>query len=584
MKKIDLGEIIKAKSPETIEKMHPFFKDIFIKILEKIVKLDEINKFLEINHQSDFDFIDELFEYIDFSYSVSSKDRKKIPSQGKLICVSNHPLGALDGLALLSVIGEVRQDVKIVANDVLMSLDDLKNLFLAYNVFSKTPQKDNIKNIVKSIEREEAIIFFPAAEVSRFSHRGIRDGKWHNGALRFAQKYNCPILPIHIKARNSITFYLMSFINKSFSTLMLPRQIFNKKRRKISIQIGSPIPESAISQKFINLKEMNKLLKKHVYRLSKGKREIFETEKNIIHPIDAKTIRLELEQSELLGNISGGRRIYLVEYENAKNVIKEISRLRELTFRKVGEGTGDSRDFDSFDKHYKHIVLWDDNELEIMGAYRLGLVHEILDKYDYKGLYNSGQFLFSRNFEPILYSSIELGRSFIQKKYWRSKALDYLWQGIAAFVKQNPEVEYLFGAVSISGSYSKQAQEMIVYYYEKWYKEYNSYALPKNPFVISDASRKEIGIVFNGNDHKEDLLNLKAMLKNTGFSIPVLLRKYSELCEYGGAKFLGFGVDKGFANSIDCMIYLDLKMMRSTHIDRYYSQRSFVDKQVVLQN
>jgi hypothetical protein len=187
-------------------------------------------------------------------------------------------------------------------------------------------------------------------------------------------------------------------------------------------------------------------------------------------------------------------------------------------------------------------------------------------------------------FEPILNRSIELGRSFIQKKYWRSKALDYLWQGIGAFVKQNPEVEYLFGAVSISGSYSRKAQEMIVYYYEKWYKEYNSYALPKNPFVISDATRNELDLSFNGKDHKEDLLNLKAMLKNTGFTIPVLLRKYSELCQYRGAKFLGFGIDKGFANSIDCMIYLDLKMIKSTHISRYYSQRSFVGKKAVLQN
>jgi putative hemolysin len=584
MTNLDLGEIIKQKSPETIERMHPYFSTLFIKIIEKIVKLDEINKFLEKSNQTDFDFIDELFEYVDFSYSVSSKDKKNIPSQGKLICVSNHPLGALDGLALLSVIGEVRQDVKIVANDILMNLDNLEDLFLAYNVFSQSAQKENIKNIVSALERDEAVIFFPAAEVSRFSHRGIRDSKWHNGALRFAQKYNCPILPIHIKGRNSIPFYIMSLINRSLSTLMLPRQIFSKRRRKISIQIGSPISGDVISQKIVNLKEMNKLLKKHVYRLSKGKNGIFETEKNVIHPIDAKIIKQELEQSELLGNISGGKRIFLVEYENAKNVIKEISRLRELTFRVVGEGTGNSKDFDAFDKHYKHIVLWDDNELEIMGAYRLGLVHEIIEYHGYKGLYNSGQFLFSRNFEPILFRSIELGRSFIQKKYWRSKALDYLWQGIGAFVKQNPEVEYLFGAVSISGSYSRKAQEMIVYYYEKWYKEYNSYALPKNPFVISDATRNELDISFNGKDHKEDLLNLKAMLKNTGFTIPVLLRKYSELCQYRGAKFLGFGIDKGFANSIDCMIYLDLKMIKSTHISRYYSQRSFVGKKVVLQN
>jgi putative hemolysin len=584
MKKLDLHAILEEKSPDLFGKMHPYFLNLFIKIIEKIIQVHKINHFLETHHQSDFEFIDELFEYVDFSYFVSNKDRKRIPAQGKLVCVSNHPLGALDGLALLNAIGEVRRDVKIVANDVLMNLENLNDLFLAYNVFSHSAQKENIKNIERALERDEAVIFFPAAEVSRFSHRGIRDGKWHNGALRFAQKFDCPILPIHIKGRNSIFFYLSSMINKGFSALMLPRQIFSKNQRKITIRIGDPIPRDAFSKKFINFREMNKLLKKHVYQIGKGKKGVFETEKNIIHPTDARIIRRELEQCEMLGDISGGKRIYLVEYKNAKNVIKEIARLRELTFRSVGEGTGDSKDFDRFDKHYKHIVLWNDNDLEIMGAYRLGLVPEIMNNIGYKGLYNSGQFFFSRNFEPHLYKSIELGRSFIQKKYWRSKALDYLWQGIAAYVQMNPEIEYLFGAVSISGSYTKQAQEMIVFYYEKWYKESKSFALAKNPFIISNNRREELELAFSGMDHIEDLIILKQMLKNIGFSIPILLRKYSELCEYGGARFLGFGVDESFSSSIDCMIMLDLKTIKNAQKERYYSQRSFIDKQEVLQN
>ena len=575
MTNLDLKAILEKKAPDFLTKAHPYFMNIIIKVVEKIIKLEFINRFLRNHHQNGFEFIEELFDFLDFSYFVSSKDRKKIPAEGKLIIVANHPLGALDGLALLNIIGEIRQDVKIVANDVLMNIDNLHELFLPYDVFNINSQKENIKRIEEALENEHAVIFFPAAEVARLTPKGIKDKKWNKGAIRFAQKFNCPILPIHIKARNSWSFYLASLLHKGFSTLLLPRQIFSNKHGKIVIRVGDPISKEVFSKKIVNYKEQNKLLKKHVYKIGKGKSGIFETEKNIIHPCDAKIIRNELERSELLKELPNGKRLFLVEYNSARNVLKEIARLRELTFRSVGEGTGEKKDFDVYDKYYKHIVLWDDKELEIIGSYRLGITKEILENYGYRGLYNSGQFLFSRNFEPVLYRSVELGRSFIQKKYWRSKALDYLWQGIGAFLNMHPQIEYLFGAVSISGSYSTHAQEMIVYYYEKWYKEERSFALPKNPFIISKNRRKEFENSFSGNSHTQDFINLKMMLRNTGFSVPVLLRKYSELCDYGGAKFLSFGIDESFSNSIDCMIVLDLKMVKNAQKERYYQKNNY---------
>lgn len=584
MTNLDLRSIIEEKAPDFLTKAHPFFMDMIIKIVERIIRLDSINKFLRTHHQNGFEFIEELFDYLDFSYFVTSKDIKKIPAQGKLIIVANHPLGALDGLALLNIIGEIRQDVKIVANDVLMNIDNLHELFLPYNVFSHSMQKENIKKIEKALENEEAVIFFPAAEVSRMTYRGIRDKKWNKGAVRFAQKFNCPVLPIHINARNSLIFYFASLLHKGFSTLLLPRQIFRKKHGKIVIKIGDPISKDVFSKKVLNYHHQNKLLKKHVYKIGKDKKGIFETEKNIIHPCDARVIRNELENSELLKELPNGKKLFVVDYNNARNVLKEIARLRELTFRSVGEGTGEKKDFDVYDKYYKHIVLWDERELEIIGSYRLGLTKEILDKYGYRGLYNTAQFHFSRNFEPKLFKSVELGRSFIQKKYWRSKALDYLWQGIGAFLNMHPDVEYLFGAVSISGSYSTEAKEMIVYYYEKWHGEYRHYAMANNPFVISRNKRDEFDEQFTGSNHNEDFRNLKMMLKNTGFTVPVLLRKYSELTEYGGAKFLSFGIDYGFANSIDCMIVLDLKMVKNAQRERYYNQRSFVEKAKMIRN
>lgn len=251
-------------------------------------------------------------------------------------------------------------------------------------------------------------------------------------------------------------------------------------------------------------------------------------------------------------------------------MVKEIARLREITFRKVGEGTGKSMDFDTFDKYYLHIVAWDDQELEIMGSYRLGISNQILNQYGTNGLYNSGQFEINDSFRPILENSIELGRSFIQEKYWKTRALDYLWQGIASVFQMYPDVKYLFGAVSISDSYSDIAKEMIVFYYKKWYSGYDKMAKPINRFSISTKKLEELSNTFTGRDHIEDFHILKQSLKNMGHSIPVLFRKYTELCDFGGVKFIDFSVDQDFNNSVDGFIVIDLSKLRLLIRDRYY--------------
>ena len=584
MKQIDLRQVIDSRAPQLFSKFSPSMKDKMIRMLEKIIKVDRINYVLKNYKQTGFEFIEEFFDYLNFVYLVSNMDKKKIPAQGRLICVANHPLGALDGLALLNTIGEIRHDVRIVANDLLLNLENLSELFLPYDIFSPSTQKKNIKNIDKALENNEAVIFFPSAQVSRISLKGIYDRKWRNGAIRFARKFNCTVLPVHISARNSLFFYLSALINKSLPTVLLPREMFKRKHRKTIIRIGDPIPGKCFAKERIIFSDMNEKLRKHVYNIGKGKKEIFTTQKNIVHPIDSKLLLKELEDSELLGEINGGKRIFLVKYDNAKNVLKEIGRLREHTFRSVGEGTGKYKDFDVYDKYYKHIVLWNDKELEIIGSYRLGEAKVIIEEYGVNGLYNSDQFIIKESFIPLLKRSVELGRSFIQRKYWRSKALDYLWQGVGSYLTKNPEIEYLYGAVSISDSYSEQAREMIVYYYNKWYKDNRNLVEPRVPFIISKDRIEEYRNTFSGKDHIKDLRNLKIMLRNSGYSIPVLFRKYTELCEYGGAKFHAFTINEGFSKAVDGLIVIDLKKIKSSKKERYYTQKSFVEKVDLIQN
>lgn len=585
MQKIDIQQVIEERSPGYFDYYPIPITKLIIKILNKVLHIKEINKFLEKHwNKRGLDFIDEAFDYLDFGYLLSSKDRMRIPAEGRLICVANHPLGGLDGMALLKAIGSIRTDVKVVANDVLMNIENLQDLFLPYNIFTNATQRTRINGIKNALNSESAIIFFPAAEVSRLRLNGVKDKKWLNGPLYFARKYNAPILPVYIKGNNSFWFYMISWLNKKWSMFFLAHEIMKKQKKTITLKIGDPIPTHILKSGVINKKVQTKLLKRHVYRLAKNKKGIFKTEKNIIHPVDSRTLKNELRCSELLTVIPDGKMLYAVDWENAKNVVKEISRLREVTFRKVGEGTGDKYDYDEYDRHYKHIVLWDNEALEIVGAYRLGVCPDILKKVGLEGIYNASLFNFSEQFICQMDECIELGRSFIQQKYWKTKSLDYLWKGIGTFLFRHPEIKYLFGAVSISDYYSNDAKSLIVYFYKKWFGGPEGQVISKNQFTISKQKEEEISQILTSSNYETDLNDLKRTLKNYGYSIPVLFRQYSELCEPEGVKFLDFGVDENFSNTVDGLIFLNLNLLKKQKRDRYFPAEEPVFSKVVQPN
>lgn len=576
MKQIDVQAIVEASGSEWANKLPNFSKQIIYKTINKIINAEEMNKFISANSDKrNYELIDELFEYLNFSYSVSHLDKLNIPAEGKVICVANHPLGALDGLAILRAISEVRRDVLIVANDLLLNLENLSDLFLPYNVFSLQAQKENIKRIDKAIQDDCAVVFFPAAVVSRLTPKGVRDGKWSKGALKFALKHKAPILPIFVQAKNSINFYCTSMINKKLAMLLLPNEMFNKRNTEITLKFGNLIPTSSLSA-ISDINTQNKLLKKHLYKLHKKNVEVFKTEKTIIHPIESKIIAMELANSNLLGTTKDGKSIYSVTFNTAKNTIKEIARLREITFRKVGEGTGEKFDFDKYDKYYHHIVLWDNRTLEIVGSYRIGLCSEILQEYGTTGLYNSEEFRFGDEFLTILPESMEMGRSFIQQKYWRSNALDNLWQGIGLFVRQFPDVKFMFGAVSISDSYTESAKSMIVFYYQKWFGTNDQIVQAKNQYKLSKNQIAEYEAMFNSGDVDADYRILKSTLKEMGYTVPVMFKRYTEICEPGGIKFVNFNTDVNFSNCVDGFIVLDVSKIKKAYKIRY----QFIEKEL----
>lgn len=562
--KSDFKEIIASQIDFGNSKFSLLMKKVVLRTITRILYLNRVEKFLQTNsHLEEKQFINQLFDDLNFSYLISSRDLQKIPAQGRLICVANHPIGSLDALSLLKAFLEVRRDVKIVANEVLYSIEPLRGLLIPVKLDSTAAQKNSIVAIQQALQSECAVIIFPAATVSRLSGLTIVDSKWHKGSIRFASRFNSSILPVHIEARNSIFFYVLSVVSKKFSTLLLIHELFNKKNQSITIRIGDVIPAKAFSSPIIDNDYQTKLLKKHVYQIGKGKKGIYITEINIIHPIDRKLLKTELNNSQFLGVTRDNMKIYLTTRSESPNTINEIARLRELTFRKVGEGTGKNHDLDKFDHYYSHLVLWDDTELEIIGSYRIGNGNQIMSTLGQEGFYTSTLFKYSPDFkEKYLSNSIELGRSFVQNRYWNTNALTYLWQGIGTYLQSDPTIKYMFGGVSISNAYPPAAKEMIVYYFNKWFEDKDELAESKRQYNVSERQSIKYQNIFNSGTAKDDYKILKKMLKPYGFTIPVLYKHYSDLCDTGGVRFLDFGTDPDFENCIDGLILVEVDLIK----------------------
>lgn len=547
-----------------------------LKLLSRLFHEKEVNSFLDRNSRLlGLDFIEAVLDYLDISYKVNHKQLENIPAIGKVIVVANHPLGAADALTLIKMISDTRQDkgIKIVANQMLSHIPQLASLLIPVDNIHGKLTRESLQAIDNALENEEVVIFFPAGEVSRASFSGIKDGYWKSGFLKIAQRTFTPVLPIHINARNSSVFYALSFIYKPISALLLGHELMRSRSKKpLEFKIGEIIPESSFQSGLLKPKQYTRLFKKHLYRIAKDKPALLHTQQCISHPVDRQGLRNELKAGEKLGSTTDGKDIYLIEAEISTTILKEIGRLREYTFRKVGEGTGTKRDTDRYDDYYMHLVLWDDEALEIVGAYRIGECSWILSWLGKEGLYMNELCKINDDMDKTLDSAIELGRSFVQPKYWGSRALDYLWQGIGAYLSHNPHIKYMYGPVSISNSYPKTAKDVLVYFYSRYFPSAEDSFKAKRPYVLSRNSKDEFNALFGNQDYPEAFRTLKSYLKGFEVSVPTLYKQYGELCHENGVKFFDFGIDPDFNNAIDGYLLVDLDKLKEEKRKRYLVQ------------
>ena len=571
MLEINFEKIIKENYPNFIAKYPNFITNSIIWTIKKLFHQDEVNRYLQnFGMKKNDDFIDELFDYLNFTYKIDKISLENIPKTGRVIFVANHPLGGLDGLSVLRLISSVRTDVKILANVYLKKIEPIKDMFIGIDNLTNLNTKETLKSIITHIENEKAIIIFPAGEVSRTKNFKVQDGTWRDGFLKFAKKTRAPIVPIFIGGKNSPLFYLASMINRPLSGLLLGHELFNKRDKFINIKVGEMIPYENLNLGDFSNAEVANLMKKHIYSLKKDSKGIFKTQQILIKAQDPNALADEISRGEKLGFTRDNKGIYLCETKEYSPLLLELGRLRELTFRSVGEGTSRRYDIDKFDLYYKHLVLFDDEKREIIGAYRLGITDEIAPEINSEKLYTQTLFDYGAGSEFLFSNGVELGRSFVQPKFWGSRALDYLWIGIGAYVKKYPSTRYLFGPVSISVSYPRPARNLIVYFYKKYFSPKICAILSKNSYKFSADEKAKLDEIFCGETREQDFAILKNSLAFYGLSVPTLYKQYSDLCEDGGVSFHDFGVDADFNDCVDGFLVVDIKKLKPEKRARYF--------------
>ena len=538
------------------------------------------------------EFADHLLENMNITIDVSADQLENIPKEGGFVVVSNHPFGGIEGVMLLSAIAKVRPDFKIMANFILSHIPNLKECFFAVNPFENNPEwkssVSGIKGAIQHIAAGNGLGVFPAGEVSRYhGHDFPEDLPWSTSIARIIKNAGVPVIPVFWEGQNSKLFYALDKIHTMLGTARLTRELANKHDTCFNLQIGKPIMPAEVTL-YENPKELAAYLRSRSYALEANiPTQAVEKKVADLEDIDAPTdLSLMLNELEAIREkaflySTSDYDCYLADYEDIPNLMHEIARLREETFRAIGEGTGKSLDQDEFDRHFKQMILWDKVKQKIAGCYRLGIGSEIIPKYGIKGFYVSTLVNFDEAFAEHLSNTIELGRSFVALEYQKEVLpLMLLLRGLSDVVVRYPEAKHFIGPVSISSWYPKFYMSMIVKYVTEKHpvsEELAHMATPMTPFH-EDFLKVDADVLMQGNmDGIEKFDKFMFRLSNGQYRLPTLFKKYLKL----NAKFLCFNVDPDFNDTLDSLLFLTFTDFPEDEVMPLFRDSSDEEKEIV---
>ena len=539
-------------------------------LIIKVLELDKVNR-TQAKYASSMgpDFARDILQDQGITYDVPEGELDRIPADGGFITISNHHFGSLDGLILCDTVGRRREDYKILTTFMLSLIPNLSPNFLPVNNLGGKNDARSINSIrmaLQHIKDGGALGLFPAGEVATYQKEGkrtavsaqkvIEDKPWAPNMIRLIQKCGLPVVPIYFDGTNSRNFHFLGKIHPRLRTVRLVHELFNKRGTHIKVRIGQPVTPEEMA-KFASTEELGAYLRNLTYALEvncieEKKRADVQQMEPIMDPVDPAVVKAELDNiPERILFECGDYRCYFTRPDDIPGVMTEIARLREVTFRTVGEGSGKAKDTDIYDTYYKHLILWNIPNGEIAGAYRVGVGKEVLQRPE--GFYTASLFEFREGLKSYLPKSLELGRSFITPRYRKEVLpLKLLLSGILTAGANCEGAEYTMGPVSVSSDFPTFYKSLILRYFLKNHSMENAenVVAPKTPFT-PDFLRVNPDALLSGCKSVEDLDRLLQYLSSGTLRLPVLFRKYASL----GAKYVAFNIDKDF-NTLDAFIIL----------------------------
>ena len=543
-------------------------------IILRILRISAINKIYDNNKdKSDLDFLNGILDDCKIKFEIPEEDLKRIPKEGPFITISNHPLGGIDGVLLLKLVTEKRTDYKIVANFLLHRVAPLKPYVMPVNPFETRKDAKSsiagIKSALLHLRDGKPLGIFPAGEVSTHKDGKLNvDKPWEEGAIKLIKKANVPVIPIYFHAKNSRLFYFLSKFSDTLRTAKLPSELIQQRGRVIKVRIGKPISVKD-QDAFKTLPDFYKFIRRKTYMLANP----FEKSNRLISPpkIKIKKVAKKISPQRSLGLFraevdalretnsrllqSKNYEVFFASAKDIPNIIHEIGRLREITFRAIGEGTNKETDLDKFDNYYHHLLLWDAVAEKLVGAYRMGLGKEIYKKYGIKGFYVQSLFRIEPELHQMMDNTIEMGRAFIIDEYQQKPMpLFLLWKGIVHVTLRYPQYKYLMGGVSISNQFSDFSKSLMIefmksHYYDPYIAQY---IRPKKEYKVK-LKDGDKDFVFDAS--KADMQKFDKIIDEIEpgiLRIPVLIKKYVKQ----NARLVAFNVDPKFNNAIDGLMYI----------------------------
>lgn len=586
-KLIDIHSAMKIAAPKWIR----YGLGHSIERLLGIQKLNQLYQKMPM-HLNPVEFCHKSLEALNVSYAVTENELKLIPKTGPLVMVANHPFGGVEGIILTEILLNIRPDVRILGNFLLNRIPELSEKIIPVDPFF--PQKaagrnaSAIRSSLKWLNGSGALLVFPAGEVSHFQARTGRviDPAWSPHIARLITLARAKTTPVFIRGRNSLLFNMAGLIHSRLRTLLLPREMIRKNSTIVEITIGRPIQWQRLAalgsdQQAISFLRFSTDILEHrrttcatsvAFPRRPFKNKIRQAP--IVAPVHKVYLIDELQRLPASNQlvVQNKFHVYLTSAEQSPSIIKEIGRLREQSFRDVGEGTGQSIDLDEFDNYYQHIFLWNHDTEEIVGAYRLGQTDCIIRNSGARGLYSASLFDYNPTFIRNLGNALELGRSFIRTEYQKKfGCLAALWRGIGEFVVRNPQYRYLFGPVSISQDYQKISRNLIVEFLlqNKMNHELTSLVRPHVAPKINRSTIRRFAFEYTRHTNIEDISMLVSEIESDQKGVPILIKHYLKL----NGRFIAFNVDRDFSNVIDGLIWVDLCKTDPKILARFLGRR-----------